>query len=156
MKGTWETEEIEGTEEMEGTGWLKRPRDTEYRKIKSMIKHNFKKLTIWMDAMDLCDMIYNYTDSLPHKEKYNLISQLERCSVSVPSNIAEGSGKRTQMHFAEFITTALTSSYEIETQLLICERRKYGNETELKNILNKVEVLQTQISNFRDTLLIQK
>ena len=35
-----------------------------------MIKHNFKKLTIWMDAMDLCDMIYNYTDSLPHKEKY--------------------------------------------------------------------------------------
>lgn len=109
-----------------------------------------------MDAMDLCDMIYNYTDSLPHKEKYNLISQLERCSVSVPSNIAEGSGKRTQMHFAEFITTALTSSYEIETQLLICERRKYGNEIELKNILNKVEVLQTQISNFRDTLLIQK
>ncbi len=109
-----------------------------------------------MDAMDLCDMIYNYTDSLPHKEKYNLISQLERCSVSVPSNIAEGSGKRTQMHFAEFITIALTSSYEIETQLLICERRKYGNETELKNILNKVEVLQTQISNFRDTLLIQK
>ena len=60
------------------------------------------------------------------------------------------------MHFAEFITTALTSSYEIETQLLICERRKYGNEIELKNILNKVEVLQTQISNFRDTLLIQK
>ena len=109
-----------------------------------------------MDAMDLCDLIYKYTDSLPDKEKYNLISQLERCSVSVPSNIAEGSGKRTQMHFAEFITTALTSSYEIETQLLICERRKYGNETELKNILNKVEVLQTQISNFRDTLLIQK
>ena len=109
-----------------------------------------------MDAMDLCDLIYKYTDSLPDKEKYNLISQLERCSVSVPSNIAEGSGKRTQMHFAEFITTALTSSYEIETQLLICERRKYGNEIELKNILNKVEVLQTQISNFRDTLLIQK
>ena len=109
-----------------------------------------------MDAMDLCDMIYNYTDSLPNNEKYNLISQLERCSVSVPSNIAEGSGKRTQMHFAEYITTALTSCYEIETQLLICERRKYGNQIELKNILNKVEVLQTQISNFRDTLVIQK
>ena len=118
-----------------------------------MIKHNFKKLTIWMDAMDLCDMIYNYTDSLPNKEKYNLITQLERCSVSIPSNIAEGSGKRTQIHFAEFITTALTSSYELETQLLICERRKYGNENELKTILNKVEVLQKQISNFRDKIL---
>lgn len=121
-----------------------------------MIKHNFKKLTIWIDAMDLCDLIYIYTDTLPNKEKYNLISQLERSSVSVPSNIAEGSGKRTQIHFAEFITTALTSSYEIETQLLICERRKYGNQIELKNILSKVEVLQKQISNFRETILNQK
>jgi len=118
-----------------------------------MIKHNFKKLTIWMDAMDLCDMIYSYTDLLPNKEKYNLITQLERCCVSIPSNIAEGSGKLTHTHFAEFITTALTSSYELETQLLICERRKYGNEIELKTILNKVEVLQKQISNFRDKIL---
>ena len=124
--------------------------------ILDMIKHNFKKLTIWIDAMDLCDLIYIYTDTLPNKEKYNLISQLERSSVSVPSNIAEGSGKRTQIHFAEFITTALTSSYEIETQLLICERRKYGNQIELKNILSKVKVLQKQISNFRETILNQK
>ena len=76
-----------------------------------MIKHNFKKLTIWIDAMDLCDMIYNFTETLPNNEKYNLISQLERCAVSVPSNIAEGSGKRTSVHFAEFLTTSLTSSY---------------------------------------------
>lgn len=120
-----------------------------------MMKHNFKKLTIWKDSMDLCDLIYNYTDSLPHKEKFNLIQQLERCSVSVPSNIAEGLGKRTELHFAEFITTALTSSYEIETQLLICERRKYGDQTELKTILNKVEILQKQISNFRETLVVK-
>ncbi len=121
-----------------------------------MIKHNFKKLTIWQDSMDLCDLIYKYTETLPVKEKYNLISQLDRCSVSVPSNIAEGSGKRTNIHFAEFLTTALTSCYEMETQLLICERRKYGNEIELKNVLNKVEVLQKQISNFRDKILNQK
>ena len=120
-----------------------------------MMKHNFKKLTIWKDSMDLCDLIYNYTDSLPHREKFNLFQQLESCSVSVPSNIAEGSGKRTELHFAEFITTALTSSYEIETQLLICERRKYGDQTELKTILNKVEILQKQISNFRETLVVK-
>lgn len=58
--------------------------------------------------------------------------------------------------FAEFLTTALTSSYEMETQLLICERRKYGNETELKSIINKVELLQKQISNFRDKILNDK
>ena len=118
-----------------------------------MIKHNFKKLTIWQDAMDLCDLVYHYTEAMPNKEKYNLISQLERCAVSIPSNISEGSGKRTGIHFAEFLTTALTSSYEMETQLLICSRRKYGNETELQHILNKVEILQTQISNFRDKIL---
>jgi four helix bundle protein len=120
-----------------------------------MIKHNFKKLTIWIDAMDLCDMVYNYTETLPNKEKYNLISQLDRCAVSVPSNIAEGSGKRTSIHFAEFLTTSLTSGYEIETQLLICERRKYGNEVELKTMLEKVEILQKQISNFGDKILNQ-
>ena len=118
-----------------------------------MQKHNFKKLTIWIDAMVLCDLIYNYTDTLPNKERFNLISQLERCAVSVPSNIAEGSGKRTPIHFAEFLTTALTSSYEIETQLLICKKREYGNKSELKDILSKVEVLQIQISNFRDKIL---
>lgn len=121
-----------------------------------MNKHNYKKLTIWQDGMDMCDQIYKYTESLLVKEKFNLISQLERCSVSIPSNIAEGSGKRTNTHFAEFLTTALTSSYEMETQLLICERRKYGDSKELKVILRKVEVLQTQISNFRDKMLNQK
>ena len=118
-----------------------------------MMTHNFKKLTIWLDSMDLCDMIYNYTDSLPQKEKYNLISQLEKCGVSIPSNISEGSGKRTKVHFAEFLTTALTSAYELETQLLICERREYGKIEELKVIIKKVEVLQKQISNFRNKIL---
>ena len=121
-----------------------------------MIKHNFKKLTVWQDAMDICDLIYLYTESLPSKERFNLISQLEKCGVSIPSNISEGSGKRTNIHFAEFLTTALTSAYEMETQLLICERRKYGNAKELRGILNKVVVLQTQISNFRDKILNQK
>ncbi len=118
-----------------------------------MIKHNFKKLTIWTDAMALCNLVYDYTDILPTKEKFNLISQLERCAVSVPSNIAEGSGKRTSVHFAEYLTTALTSAYELETQLLICEMRKYGNQNNLTNLLEKVIPLQTQISNFRDKIL---
>ncbi len=118
-----------------------------------MIKHNFKKLTIWLQAMDLCDIVYNYTDTLPIKEKYNLINQLEKCAVSIPSNIAEGSGKRTNLHFAEFLTTSLSSLYEMETQLLICKKRNYGSELELKNILNKVEILQKQISNFRDKIM---
>ncbi len=115
--------------------------------------HNFKKLIIWQKSMDLSDMIYSYTEGLPTNEKYNLIDQLNRCSVSIPSNIAEGSGKRTKIHFAEFLSTALTSSYEAETQLLICQRRKYGNEKELMKILDFVIELQKMIYNFRETVL---
>jgi four helix bundle protein len=118
-----------------------------------MIKHNFKKLTVWQDAMDFCDLLYNYTETLPNKEKYNLINQLEKCGVSIPSNIAEGSGKRTNIHFAEYLTTSLTSSYEAETQLLICGRRKYGNEKELSELLKRVEEIQKKIFNFRETII---
>lgn len=118
-----------------------------------MIKHNFKKLIVWQDAMDFCDLLYNYTETLPNKEKYNLINQLEKCGVSIPSNIAEGSGKRTNIHFAEFLTTSLTSSYEAETQLLICGRRKYGNEKDLGELLKRVEDIQKKIFNFRETII---
>ena len=115
-----------------------------------MDKHNFKKLIIWQEGMDLCDSIYAYTETLPAKEKFNLISQLEKCGVSIPSNIAEGSGKRTNLYFAE---SSLTSSYETETQLLICQRRRYGKELQLNSLLEKVCVLQGKIFNFREKII---
>jgi four helix bundle protein len=121
-----------------------------------MQKHNFKKLVIWQEAMDLCDKIYCYTETLPNKEKYNLISQLEKCGVSIPSNIAEGSGKRTNIHFAEFLSTSLSSSYETETQLLICKMRKYGKEAELEYLLTSVNTLQSKIFNFREKIVNEK
>ncbi|PBQ33384.1 diversity-generating retroelement protein bAvd family protein [Sphingobacteriaceae bacterium] len=120
------------------------------------MKHNFKKLIIWQDAMNFCDLIYNYTESLPLKEKYNLIHQLEKCGVSIPSNISEGSGKRTNIHFAEFLTTSLSSSFEAETQLLICERRKFGNKEQLDYLLKSVGELQQKIYNFRETIINSK
>jgi four helix bundle protein len=106
--------------------------------------------------MDFCDLVYNYTERLPFKEKYNLISQFEKCGVSIPSNIAEGSGKRTNIHFAEFLTTSLTSSYEAETQLLICQRRKYGSKKDIDDLLVRVEDLQKKIYNFRETIINSK
>jgi four helix bundle protein len=117
------------------------------------MKHNFKKLIVWLDAMSFCDSIYNYTETLPTKERFNLVQQLEKCGVSIPSNIAEGSGKRTKLHFAEFLTTSLTSSYEVETQLLICEKRKYGEREKLVRLLIQIVDLQTKIFNLRETIL---
>lgn len=98
--------------------------------------------------MDLADLTYSYCDELPSKEKYNLIDQLNSSSCSVPSNIAEGSGKRTSVHFAEFLTTALTSTFEVETQLLICQRRNYGNHDKLQKCLSLVSEVQKMIFSF--------
>src|ERR1700761_303169 len=114
--------------------------------------HNFRKLMIWQKSMDLTDLALYYIEDLPASERYNLIDQINRCSCSIPSNIAEGSGKRTTNHFAEFLTTALTSSFELETQLLICERRQYGDEEKLKGCLQLTAEVQKMIFAFRDNL----
>jgi len=114
--------------------------------------HNFKNLKIWQKAMDLTDLVLYYIEGLPKMERFNLIDQINRCSCSIPSNIAEGSGKRTTNHFSEFLTTALTSSFELETQLLICERREYGDPEKLKNCLALTAEVQKMIFAFRDNL----
>lgn len=117
------------------------------------MKHNFKNLKVWQKALDLTDLTYSYCKGLPADERFNLIDQINRSSCSIPSNIAEGSGKRTNIHTAEFLSTALTSSYELETQLLICKRRSYGNADELTQCLNMVEEVQKMIFAFREHVL---
>jgi four helix bundle protein len=102
------------------------------------MKHNFKALKIWQKSMDLTDLTYKYCKELPVDERFCLMDQLNRSSCSIPSNIAEGSGKGTKIHFSEYLTTALTSSFEVETQLLICERRAYGSKEKLKECLELV------------------
>jgi len=118
-----------------------------------MQRHNFKNMKIWLKAMDFTDLVYDYCKELPIEERYNLIDQINRSSCSIPSNIAEGSGKRTKIHFAEFLSTALTSSFEAETQLLICERRKYGDNEKLNYCLELVSELQRMIFSFREYIL---
>jgi len=117
------------------------------------MKHNFKNLKVWQKAMDLTDLTYAYCSDLPSTERYNLIDQINRCSCSIPSNIAEGSGKRTNIHTAEFLSTSLTSSFELETQLLICKRRQYGNEEKLENCLSLLEEVQKMIFAFREHVI---
>ncbi len=103
--------------------------------------------------MDFTDLTFDYCKGLPKEKKYNLIDQVNRSSCSIPSYIAEGSGKRTSLHFAEFLSTSLTSSYEAETQLLICERRNYGNKEKLNQCLELVAELQRMIFSFREYIL---
>jgi four helix bundle protein len=117
------------------------------------MNHNFKNLKIWQKSMDLTDFTFDYCKDMPADERYNLTDQINRCSCSVPSNIAEGSGKSTPKHFAEFLSTSLSSSYELETQLLICGRRAYGKTDKLKKCLELVVEVQRMIFSFREYTL---
>jgi four helix bundle protein len=117
-----------------------------------MRRHNFKKLQIWQDAMELIDDNYLLTATLPDYEKFGLRTQMNRCSVSIASNISEGTSKRTDRHFVKFLDDSLGSAFEWETQLTICFRQNFINEESFLKLEGKVKALQSKISNFMDTL----
>lgn len=80
-----------------------------------MERHNFKKLKIWEEGMGIVDETYLIINQFPSFERFNLVSQLVRCSVSIPSNIAEGTSKSTDKHFNKYIEDSLGSAFEWET-----------------------------------------
>lgn len=117
-----------------------------------MGRHNFKKLKIWEEGMQIVDDTYDLVKNFPSLEKFNLTSQLLRCSVSIPSNIAEGSSKSTDRHFNKYIETSLGSSFEWETQLIVAFHRKYISEEQFSDLSNKIQQLQKMISGFQNGL----
>lgn len=114
--------------------------------------HNFKKLKIWTESMDLVSESYKLTRAFPDFEKFGLVSQMNRCAVSIPSNIAEGSSKSSDKHFRTYLEHSLGSAFEWETQLIIAFNENYISE-EIFNILeNKIKQIQKMISRFQNGL----
>jgi four helix bundle protein len=116
------------------------------------MKHNFKNLNIWKLSVDLTNEIYNLTDNFPKSELFGLTSQIRRCSVSVASNIAEGSSRSSNKDFNRFLEISLGSLYELQTQIIISANRNYFETSKLEIIENKIEELQRMISGFQKTL----
>ena len=80
---------------------------------------NYKDLLVWQKAYQLCLAVYRATKGYPHEERYGLTSQIRRAAVSVPSNIAEGYGRKTTLEYIRFLYIAYGSNCELETQLLL-------------------------------------
>jgi len=111
--------------------------------------HNFKELKIWQESMGVAKEIFDITKKFPAEEKYGLISQLNRASVSVPSNIAEGAGRESQKEFNQFLNIALGSCFEIETQLILSKEFNYISEEKLQTLTEKVTRIQRMISKLK-------
>jgi four helix bundle protein len=114
-------------------------------------RHNFKKLKVWQMGMDLAKLILDLTDTFPISEKYVLKSQMDRCSISIPSNIAEGSS-RTNKSFCHFLDISLGSSFELQTQLLLAYHRKYLSTEDSNQIEIKIEEFQKATMSFQNKL----
>ena len=114
-----------------------------------MAIHNFREMKIWKESIRLVKNIYVFTGYLPKEETFNLISQMNRSAVSIPSNIAEGSGKTTNKDFKRFLDISIASSYELETQLILTNEIY---QIEINELVNEINNLQNRIIGFKRQL----
>ena len=108
---------------------------------------DYKDLDASKQSMQLVERVYRYTRAFPPEELYGLSSQLRRSSVSIPSNLAEGSARRSKKEFANFLGIALGSVAELETQLLISARLGYGASDDALLQLARVRSLLLGLRN---------
>ena len=98
---------------------------------------NYRELIAWQKSMDLVEEIYRDSKSFPREELYGLTSQIRRAGVSIPSNIAEGQGRRTTPDFLRHLSIAYGSLREVETQILIAGRLGYVAETTVERLMDR-------------------
>ncbi|WP_440120584.1 four helix bundle protein [Tenacibaculum sp. Ill] len=103
-------------------------------------------------SRSFCKDIYLLTSKFPEDEKYGLVSQLRRASVSIPSNIAEGCSRTSNKDFARFLVIALGSCYEVETQLLLSYDLGFISKTDLENYTETLMSIVKMMSKFNSTL----
>lgn len=108
---------------------------------------NFKELDIWKESKVLAKEIYLLTNSLPLDEKFGLTSQIKRCVISIPSNIAEGAAKDSQKDFLRFLQISLGSCFELESHLLLCIDLNLLEKEITEIHLTSIERLQKRISS---------
>jgi four helix bundle protein len=111
-----------------------------------------KDLLVWQKSIDLVTEIYKITKGFPKEEIYGITSQIRRSSVSVPSNIAEGAGRKSDKEFKQFLFIALGSLSELETQIIIAKNLEYINQDINDKIIIDIIALIKMISSFIKTI----
>ena len=108
----------------------------------------FSKIKYLDDSIYLVTIVYELIKKLSDSDKLGLYSQLSRAVVSIPSNIAEGCAKNSQKDFARFLKISLGSSFEVETQIIICKKLSYISATESELVIRRINTLQKKYKCF--------
>ena len=112
------------------------------------IMRDFRQYEVWKNAVSFTTEVYKLTAAFPPSEKFGLVNQLQRASVSIASNIAEGASRTSEKDFTHFLEISLGSSFEVETQLLISKNLNYISEEEYLAVIKNITVLQKQLNQF--------
>jgi four helix bundle protein len=107
--------------------------------------HNYKELNVWKRSIKLTVQVYKLSQKFPVEERFGLTSQIRRCAVSVPSNIAEGAGRRTDGEFVNFLGIAHGSICELETQLYVGLELEYLNTKEFNEVSSELTEIQKML-----------
>jgi len=110
---------------------------------------SFRELVVWQKSIELATSVYRLTQEFPREELYGLSSQMRRCAVSVPSNIAEGQGRMTTGEFRQFLGMARGSNFELQTQIEIARRLSLGNT----KLTNEVDALSHEVGKMLYAML---
>jgi four helix bundle protein len=120
--------------------------------------NSYRNLIVWQKSVALVTDIYTLTKSFPQEEKFGIVSQLNRASVSIPSNIAEGWGRESSKNYLQFLRISRGSLMEKETLLEISKNLNYINDSEFKVISDNIEevskILQGLIKSIQQKIKI--
>ena len=117
---------------------------------------SFRDLIVWQKSMDLVEAVYVIVREFPSEERYALSSQVRRASVSVPSNIAEGYGRRSTVDYIRFLQIALGSLYELETQLDLAVRLGFSKSDIMKEALELCTEIEKMLVSLSGKLRDQR
>lgn len=109
---------------------------------------NFRKLIIWQKAMNLVTKTYNSTKIFPKEEVFGLTSQIRRCSISIPSNIAEGHGRESNKEYLRFLNFSIGSLFELQTQLEIAKNIEYLTDDDFNTIYEDSREVERMLVSF--------
>ncbi|MBM3155081.1 MAG: four helix bundle protein [Chloroflexi bacterium] len=108
---------------------------------------SYKDLVVWQKSMDLVELVYRITEKLPASERWGLTSQMRKAAVSVPSNIAEGYGRKATGEYRHHLSISRASLLELETQVILSQRLSYLKQHEAGAVLNQIQEISKMLSS---------
>ena len=114
-----------------------------------MFEYSFERLEVWKESIELVKMIYDVTKNFPISEKYGLTSQLRRATVSISSNLAEGSSRMSNKDKAHFTTLSFSSAMEVLNQIIIAKDLEYISEENYSEIRKNISKITNMLNSLR-------